>query len=101
MPVDHDESLYDSGSRLNDNEEIMARVALSRFKLGRLDLGGMGLVHPIPTDVYCAFELKSLWLHDNNLVRVSPAIAWARGLRQLRLYSNQLVEVAVGVGAPV
>lgn len=86
------------GHKANDTETIVNRVELLKFKLGRLDLGGLGLLHPLPTLIFTPADLQSLQLQENNLVALSPAISWARNLRQLRLFSNQLVVLPDEIG---
>jgi len=89
---------WSEGHKANDSETILNRVDLLKFKLGRLDLGGLGLMHPLPTLVFTPGDLQSLQLQENNLVALSPAICWARNLRQLRLFSNQLITLPDEIG---
>ena len=89
---------WSEGHKANDSETILNRVDLLKFKLGRLDLGGLGLMHPLPTLVFTPDDLQSLQLQENNLVALSPAICWARNLRQLRLFSNQLITLPDEIG---
>ncbi len=89
---------WTEGHKANDSEIILNRVDLLKFKLGRLDLGGLGLLHPLPTLIFTPADLQSLQLQENNLVALSPAISWARNLRQLRLFSNQLVTLPDEIG---
>jgi hypothetical protein len=89
---------WTAGHKANDTETILNRVELLKFKLGRLDLGGLGLLHPLPTLIFTPADLLSLQLQENNLVALSPAISWARNLRQLRLFSNQLVVLPDEIG---
>jgi leucine-rich repeat protein SHOC2 len=89
---------WSEGHKANDSETILNRIDLLKFKLGRLDLAGLGLLHPLPTVVFTPGDLQSLQLQENNLVSLSPAISWARSLRQLRLFSNQLVTLPDEIG---
>jgi hypothetical protein len=89
---------WSEGHKANDSEVILNRIDLLKFKLGRLDLAGLGLLHPLPTLVFTPADLQSLQLQENNLVALSPAICWARNLRQLRLFSNQLVSLPDEIG---
>lgn len=91
-------SWWSEGHKANDVDVILSRVELLKFKLGRLDLSGLGLLHPLPTLIFTPADLQSLQLHENNLVSLSPAISWARNLRQLRLFSNQLVSLPDEIG---
>jgi Leucine-rich repeat (LRR) protein len=97
--VDYESSDWWSvGHKANDSETVLNRVQLLKFKLGRLDLAGLGLLHPLPTVIFTPGDLQSLQLQENNLVALSPAISWARNLRQLRLFSNQLVMLPEEIG---
>jgi Leucine-rich repeat (LRR) protein len=81
---------WDEGSKYNLKEVIDDRLEKSRFKLGKLDFSDCGLVHPLPTRLYLAFELRIMQLNDNNLTALSPALSWATALIQLKIYGNQL-----------
>jgi Leucine-rich repeat (LRR) protein len=89
---------WTQGHKANDTDTILNRVDLLKFKLGRLDLASLGLLHPLPTLIFTPADLQSLQLQENNLVAISPAISWARNLRQLRLFSNQLVVLPDEIG---
>lgn len=54
-------------------------------KSTKLDMAKMGLVDPLPMQVYMVLYLKQLVLSDNNLIAVSPFIGNPRmhGLMQV------------------
>ena len=63
---DNHDAWWDEGSSLNHKEMIDDRLEKSRFKLGKLDFSDCGLVHPLPTRLYLAFELRIMQLQDMN-----------------------------------
>jgi Leucine-rich repeat (LRR) protein len=89
---------WDEGSAHNQKEIIDDRLEKSRFKLGKLDFSDCGLVHPLPTRLYLAFELRIMQLNDNNLTAISPALSWATNLIQLKIYGNQLIHLPAEIG---
>jgi Leucine-rich repeat (LRR) protein len=89
---------WDEGSPYNRKEIIDDRLEKSRFKLGKLDFSDCGLVHPLPTRLYLAFELRIMQLNDNNLTALSPALSWATNLIQLKIYGNQLIHLPEEIG---
>jgi Leucine-rich repeat (LRR) protein len=56
---------------------------------GKLDLGGIGMT-VIPLEVFKLFDLKALWLHENNIQEIPPEIADLTALTQLRVNNNEL-----------
>jgi Leucine-rich repeat (LRR) protein len=95
---DNHDSWWDEGSSFNHKEIIDDRLEKSRFKLGKLDFSDCGLVHPLPTRLYLAFELRIMQLNDNNLTALSPALSWATALIQLKIYGNQLTHLPDEIG---
>lgn len=58
-------------------------------KQGKVDLTGFALVS-VPQPIFDLFDLRVLWLADNQLRTLSPDVRLLTSLTQLRLHNNQL-----------
>jgi internalin A len=89
--------LWETGAPENHNDEILRRVLLAH-KSSKIDLSGLAIVDPLPTEVFVIPRLKNLSLQENNISNVPSTISCLISLKQCRLYGNQLTSLPSSIG---